>query len=258
MDDSHRLPLEKNPSPAANGNKESPHSDESTNPEEAGFNWDEYLEETESTAAPHSLFKHPGMKLEVANKHNADTYWVATTITTCGQLLLLRYCGYEDDRRADFWCDVMTADLHPVGWCTQNGKVLMPPDELQDGQSPFQFWIVSVVENVGGRLRLRYAGLEETDSYDQWLFYLDCRLRPVGWCQENKYQLEPPAEISSLKTASEWQTALNTALAEAEKRSLPMEVFKDHADLRNHSFTVGMKLEAVDQREPADLPSYYN
>uniref|UniRef100_A0A8C6X8J9 Scm like with four mbt domains 2 n=1 Tax=Naja naja TaxID=35670 RepID=A0A8C6X8J9_NAJNA len=266
-----------------------------TNPEEAGFNWDEYLEETESTAAPHSLFKHveislqsslqPGMKLEVANKHNADTYWVATTITTCGQLLLLRYCGYEDDRRADFWCDVMTADLHPVGWCTQNGKVLMPPDgeseaafrvsrvlllfkqplrgknavdlitldsliELQDGQSPFQFWIVSVVENVGGRLRLRYAGLEETDSYDQWLFYLDCRLRPVGWCQENKYQLEPPAEISSLKTASEWQTALNTALAEAEKRSLPMEVFKDHADLRNHSFTVGMKLEAVDQREP--------
>lgn len=70
----------------------------------------------------------PGMKLEVANKSNPDTYWVATIITTCGQLLLLRYCGYGDDRRADFWCDVMTADLHPVGWCTQNSKVLMPPD----------------------------------------------------------------------------------------------------------------------------------
>lgn len=70
----------------------------------------------------------PGMKLEVANKSNPDTYWVATIITTCGQLLLLRYCGYGDDRRADFWCDVMTADLHPVGWCTQNNKVLMPPD----------------------------------------------------------------------------------------------------------------------------------
>lgn len=68
------------------------------------------------------------MKLEVANKSNPDTYWVATIITTCGQLLLLRYCSYGDDRRADFWCDVMTADLHPVGWCTQNNKVLMPPD----------------------------------------------------------------------------------------------------------------------------------
>ncbi|XP_039225480.1 scm-like with four MBT domains protein 2 isoform X2 [Crotalus tigris] len=307
MEDSHHLPLEKHPSPAK-GNTEPFHSEDSCNFED--FNWDEYLEESESTAAPHSLFKHveislqsslqPGMKLEVANKHNVDTYWVATTIATCGQLLLLRYCGYEDDRRADFWCDVMTADLHPVGWCTQNGKVLMPPDaikekysdwteflirdltgsrtvpakllegplrgknavdlitvdsliELQDDQSPFQFWIVSVVENVGGRLRLRYAGLEEMETYDQWLFYLDCRLRPVGWCQENKYQLEPPAEISSLKTTSEWRTALTTALTEAEKHSLPMEVFKDHADLREHSFTVGMKLEAVDQREPATI-----
>lgn len=96
------------------------------------------MEETGASAAPHTSFKHveisiqsnfqPGMKLEVANKKNPDTYWVATVITTCGQLLLLRYCGYGEDRRADFWCDVVIADLHPVGWCTQNNKTLMPPD----------------------------------------------------------------------------------------------------------------------------------
>ncbi|XP_061494274.1 scm-like with four MBT domains protein 2 isoform X2 [Rhineura floridana] len=301
--------VEENPSPA-NGNAEQVDSDESSNSEDVDFNWDEYLEETGSTAAPHTSFKHvevslqssfqPGMKLEVANKHNSDTYWVATIITTCGQLLLLRYCGYEDDRKADFWCDVMTADLHPVGWCTQNNKVLMPPNaikekyadwteflirdltgsrtapanllegplrgknpvdlitvdsliELQDSQSPFQYWIVSVLENIGGRLRLRYVGLEETESYDQWLFYLDYRLRPVGWCQENKYRLDPPAEIYSLKTVSEWQSALDNSLDEAARFPLPMEVFKDHDDLRNHLFTVGMKLEAVDVREPCNI-----
>ncbi|KAL7982825.1 hypothetical protein Chor_013161 [Crotalus horridus] len=228
------------------------------------------------------------MKLEVANKHNVDTYWVATTIATCGQLLLLRYCGYEDDRRADFWCDVMTADLHPVGWCTQNGKVLMPPDAIKEKYSDWTdflirdltgsrtvpakllegFWIVSVVENVGGRLRLRYAGLEETETYDQWLFYLDCRLRPVGWCQENKYQLEPPAEISSLKTTSEWRTALTTALTEAEKHSLPMEVFKviliriltgqitrSSAERRQLPSAASeiMMLEAVNPQNPAEI-----
>ncbi|KFO70510.1 Scm-like with four MBT domains protein 2, partial [Cuculus canorus] len=282
-------------------------TDEGSSIEDADFNWDEYLEETGASAAPHTSFKHvcaflqssfqPGMKLEVANKSNPDTYWVATIITTCGQLLLLRYCGYGDDRRADFWCDVMTADLHPVGWCTQNNKVLMPPDaikekymdwteflihdltgartapanllegplrgknpvdlitvdsliELQDSQNPFQYWIVSVVENVGGRLRLRYVGLEETESYDQWLFYLDCRLRPVGWCQENKYRMDPPADIYSLKTISEWKSALEKSLNDAANFPLPMEVFKDHADLRNHFFTVGMKLEAVNTREP--------
>lgn len=70
----------------------------------------------------------PGMKLEVANKSSPDTYWVATIITTCGQLLLLRFSGYGEDRKADFWCDVMTAELHPVGWCAQNKKTLMPPE----------------------------------------------------------------------------------------------------------------------------------
>ncbi|KAK2519297.1 scm-like with four MBT domains protein 2 isoform X1 [Columba livia] len=306
MQETQHLSPEKGQSPA-NGDMEQFDSDEGSSFEDADFNWDEFLEETGASAAPHTSFKHveislqssfqPGMKLEVANKSNPDTYWVATIITTCGQLLLLRYCGYGDDRRADFWCDVMTADLHPVGWCTQNNKVLMPPDaikekymdwteflihdltgartapanllegplrgknpvdlitvdsliELQDSQNPFQYWIVSVVENVGGRLRLRYVGLEETESYDQWLFYLDCRLRPVGWCQENKYRMDPPADIYSLKTISEWKCALEKSLNDAANFPLPMEVFKDHADLRNHFFTVGMKLEAVNVREP--------
>ncbi|NWI33710.1 SMBT2 protein, partial [Sula dactylatra] len=306
MQETQHLSPEKGQSPA-NGNREQFDSDEGSSIEDADFNWDEFLEETGASAAPHTSFKHvraslqssfqPGMKLEVANKSNPDTYWVATIITTCGQLLLLRYCGYGDDRRADFWCDVMTADLHPVGWCTQNNKVLMPPDaikekyldwteflihdltgartapanllegplrgknpvdlitvdsliELQDSQNPFQYWIVSVVENVGGRLRLRYVGLEETESYDQWLFYLDCRLRPVGWCQENKYRMDPPADIYSLKTVSEWKCSLEKSLNDAANFPLPMEVFKDHADLRNHFFTVGMKLEAVNVKEP--------
>ncbi|XDA82082.1 hypothetical protein R6Z07M_011966 [Ovis aries] len=292
-------------------------TEEGSSLEETGFNWGEYLEETGASAAPHTSFKHveisiqsnfqPGMKLEVANKKNPDTYWVATVITTCGQLLLLRYCGYGEDRRADFWCDVVIADLHPVGWCTQNNKTLMPPDaikekytdwteflirdltgsrtapasllegplrgkgpidlitvdsliELQDSQDPFQFWIVSVLENAGGRLRLRYVGLEDTESYDQWLFYLDYRLRPVGWCQENEYRMDPPSEIYPLKTDSEWKRALEKSLIDAAKFPLPMEVFKDHADLRSHFFTVGMKLETVNMSHicPASVTKVFN
>ncbi|XP_026929172.2 scm-like with four MBT domains protein 2 isoform X2 [Acinonyx jubatus] len=305
MPDPLSSPLERQQS-SANGNG-GLDSEEGSSLEEIGFNWGEYLEETGASAAPHTSFKHveislqsnfqPGMKLEVANKNNPDTYWVATVITTCGQLLLLRYCGYGEDRRADFWCDVVIADLHPVGWCTQNNKALMPPDaikekytdwteflirdltgsrtapasllegplrgkgpidlitvdsliELQDSHNPFQYWIVSVIENVGGRLRLRYVGLEDTESYDQWLFYLDYRLRPVGWCQENKYRMDPPSEIYPLKMASEWKCSLEKSLIDATKFPLPMEVFKDHADLRSHFFTVGMKLETVNLSEP--------
>ena len=62
-------------------------------------------------------------------RSEADSpYWVANIITTCGQLLLLRYEGYQDDRRADFWCDIMTADLHPLGWSRQHGKTMRAPE----------------------------------------------------------------------------------------------------------------------------------
>uniref|UniRef100_A0AAZ3P1T7 SAM domain-containing protein n=1 Tax=Oncorhynchus tshawytscha TaxID=74940 RepID=A0AAZ3P1T7_ONCTS len=259
-------------------------SDADSMEEEADFNWEEYLEETGATAAPHTAFKHvdislqssfqPGMKLEVANKSSPDTYWVATIVTTCGQLLLLRFSGYGDDRKADFWCDVMTAELHPVGWCSQNNKTLQPPEaikekysdwtdfliqdltgsrtapanllegplrgkntvdlivegsviEVRDLTDPSLYWAARVAQNVGGRLRLRHVGLQD-DAHDTWLFYLDVRLRPLGWAQENRLSLEPPTCVFS--TVTRW--------------------FQDHADLTKHSFRTGMKLEMVSPSEP--------
>ena len=69
------------------------------------------------------------MKLEVANKQPAGTYWVASIVMTCGQLLRLRHEGVTpDDSSADFWCDVISSDIHPIGWCRQNSKKQQPPE----------------------------------------------------------------------------------------------------------------------------------
>lgn len=65
--------------------------------------------------------------------------------------------------------------------------------ELQDLSDPFLYWPARVLQNVGGRLRLRYAGLtDEHRAQDAWIFYLDVRLRPLGWALENHLTLEPP------------------------------------------------------------------
>ncbi|XP_029317532.1 scm-like with four MBT domains protein 2 isoform X2 [Cottoperca gobio] len=306
---------------STNGKEEEVKTDADSMEEEAEFNWEEYMEETGAIAAPHTTFKHveislqssfqPGMKLEVANKSSPDSYWVATIITTCGQLLLLRFSGYGDDRKADFWCDVMTAELHPVGWCTQNNKTLMPPEaikekysdwteylvqdltgsrtapanllegplrgkntvdlvvegsllELQDVSGPSLYWPVRVIQNVGGRLRLRYAGLsDDHQAQDTWLFYLDVRLRPLGWALENRLALEPPTGLRTLKSAAAWQEVLQDARLDGQKSSLPLEVFKDHVDLPEHSFNTGMKLEMVSQWQqlqicPVSVTKVYN
>ncbi|NWT89583.1 SMBT1 protein, partial [Lanius ludovicianus] len=275
--------------------------------EEMEFNWDEYLEDTGATAAPHGSFKHvdtslqngfaPGMKLEVAVKSDQNTYWVATIITTCGQLLLLRYDGYGEDRKADFWCDILTADLHPIGWCQQNKKILKVPEGIKDkipdqeeflqrvlkgacsapanlleglhrGKNPLDLiapgsrlelqnirdsleaWIVNVVENVGGRLRLRYEGLEDSDKFDQWLFYLDPFLHQVGWAAQHGYSLQPPSAIRPLRSEADWQEILKKVKEEEEESSVPTDLFKDKPVIGVHSFSEGMKLEAVDPMAP--------
>ncbi|XP_053809620.1 scm-like with four MBT domains protein 1 isoform X2 [Vidua chalybeata] len=282
-------------------------ADAGSSVEEVEFNWDEYLEDTGSTAAPHGSFKHvdtslqngfaPGMKLEVAVKSDQNTYWVATIITTCGQLLLLRYDGYGEDRKADFWCDILTADLHPIGWCQQNKKILKVPEGIKDkipdqeeflqrvlkgacsapanlleglhrGKNPLDLiapgsrlelqnirdsleaWIVIVVENVGGRLKLRYEGLEDLDKFDQWLFYLDPFLHQVGWAAQHGYSLQPPLAIRSLRSEADWQEILKKVKEEEEESSVPTDLFKDKPVIGVHSFSEGMKLEAVDPMAP--------
>uniref|UniRef100_A0A8C9T164 Scm like with four mbt domains 1 n=1 Tax=Scleropages formosus TaxID=113540 RepID=A0A8C9T164_SCLFO len=131
-------------------------SDEGSGQDDSDFNWDEYLEECGASAVPHHAFKHvdlslqtgltPGMKLEVCVRGEPEgTYWVANIITTCGQLLLLRYEGYHDDRRADFWCDIMTADLHPVGWGKQQGRIMRPPEGVRERREDWEALLEKVL-----------------------------------------------------------------------------------------------------------------
>lgn len=68
--------------------------------------------------------------------------------------------------------------------------------ELQNIRDSLEAWIVNVVENVGGRLKLRYEGLEDSDKFDQWLFYLDPFLHQVGWAAQHGYSLQPPLGTS--------------------------------------------------------------
>uniref|UniRef100_A0A6I8RYB2 Scm like with four mbt domains 1 n=1 Tax=Xenopus tropicalis TaxID=8364 RepID=A0A6I8RYB2_XENTR len=137
--------------------QEQPATDADFNLEEAEFNWEEYLEETGCIAAPHSFFKHvdtslknglsPGMRLEVPHGTESQVYWIANIITTCGKLLLLRYLGCGEDRSADFWCDMVTSDLHPLGWAQQNGKSLRPPEGIRE---KLQNWEEFLAENSTG------------------------------------------------------------------------------------------------------------
>ncbi|KAH3892505.1 hypothetical protein DPMN_016623 [Dreissena polymorpha] len=113
--------------------------------DEPDFIWEEYLQQIGSSAVPPSAFKHvehslesgfvKGMKLEVRLKDTqgeTEAFWVASVLMTCGPLLRLRYEGYPGEGVGEFWCDRTNSEVHPLGWCAENGKTLQPPEDIRD------------------------------------------------------------------------------------------------------------------------------
>nr|XP_033494067.1 lethal(3)malignant brain tumor-like protein 4 isoform X2 [Epinephelus lanceolatus] len=105
------------------------------NPE--NFVWQEYLQETGSTAAPSSVFTlraphnfQVNQKLEAVDRRNPMLIRVATVTDTEDYRVKVHYDGWS--QQFDVWCDSDLCDLHPVGWCQRTGHLLEPPP----GSSP--------------------------------------------------------------------------------------------------------------------------
>lgn len=78
---------------------------------------------------------------------------------------------------------------------------------------------------------------------------MDPFLHHVGWAAQQGYELQPPLAIKHLKNEDEWQEIL-TKVKEEEEEPLPSYLFKDKPVIGMHSFSVNMKLEAVDPWSP--------
>ncbi|XP_077952636.1 lethal(3)malignant brain tumor-like protein 1 [Gasterosteus aculeatus] len=106
-----------------------------SNPE--NFLWEEYLQQTGSTAAPSSAFTlraphgfQVNQKLEAVDRRNPMLIRVATVTDTENYRVKVHYDGWP--QQFDVWSDSDHCDLHPVGWCQRTGHPLEPPP----GSSP--------------------------------------------------------------------------------------------------------------------------
>uniref|UniRef100_A0A7M5X7K3 Uncharacterized protein n=1 Tax=Clytia hemisphaerica TaxID=252671 RepID=A0A7M5X7K3_9CNID len=121
------------------------------------FEWPLYLASTGSAGVKKELFQHivpecmcgfeSGMKLEVPNKDYKNTYWLATIIAKATPLILVRYEGFKESNNADFWCNTLTDDIHPVGWCARTKHALKPPKAIQDQETN---WYAYLIKNLTG------------------------------------------------------------------------------------------------------------
>ena len=71
-----------------------------------------------------SLFE-VGMKLEAKDRRIPGLVCVATITGMQGNRLLIHFDGWTE--HYDYWCDLDTVDIHPIGWCEEHSHELQKP-----------------------------------------------------------------------------------------------------------------------------------
>ncbi|XP_055308369.1 polycomb protein Scm-like [Sitodiplosis mosellana] len=121
------------------------------------FNWDEYLKETNSEAAPPECFKQAlnpppnefkiGMKLEALDPRCVTSTCIGTVINVLGSRLRIRLDG--SDNQNDFWRLVDNSnEIHAIGYCERKGGQLQPPLGYAKNVNGWQSFLVKQLKNA--------------------------------------------------------------------------------------------------------------
>ncbi|KAM9408556.1 polycomb protein SCMH1 [Pholidichthys leucotaenia] len=117
--------------------------------------------------------------------------------------------------------------------------------EARDPRNSNSVCIATVMGMMGTRLRLRLDGSDNTNDFWRLVDSLD--IQPIGTCERNGDMLQPP--LGFRMNASSWPMFLLRTLSGAE--IAPASAFKkEPANPAKNYFQPGMKLEAVDRKNP--------
>ncbi|XP_060081009.1 lethal(3)malignant brain tumor-like protein 3 [Ylistrum balloti] len=215
------------------------------------FSWSGYLKMAKAIPAPKHLFQNQptqnvtpnafrvGSKLEAVDKKNNNLICVSTVADTLGDKILVHFDGWEDTY--DYWCDVASPDIHPVGWCHENNTQLSLPCDWKETDFTWESYLAKTKSvavparafkpraalgfKVGMKLevvdkrnsllirvatvaavdchliRIHFDGW--ADTFDYWLDD-DCPdIHPPGWCNKTSHPLTPPISPVDLVDTAE-------------------------------------------------------
>lgn len=266
------------------------------------FIWTEYIENEKAEAAPVTAFKHCplsnlanilkyDLKIEVPNREVPSendgevNYWFASVIKFAGYYAKLRYLGYEDNEKYDFWIHICDSEVHPVGWAAENDVSLVPPKELVEKIDDWKIYLIErlsgcntlpknfhrlvknalkspfkrgmllelidkkklsrmkvsrIIDNIGGRLQMKYEN-EEFDDF--WCHQESELIHPIGWSSTIGHEID--ANDDYVKKSRD-KVKSNSF----ESNECSPEMFKKQL-LKLNSKQIGtfkelMKLEAID------------
>ncbi|XP_028983721.1 lethal(3)malignant brain tumor-like protein 4 isoform X2 [Betta splendens] len=121
--------------------------------------------------------------------------------------------------------------------------------EAVDRKNPSLICVATIAAVVDNRLLIHFDNWD--DTYDYWCDASSPYIHPVGYCEEAELTLTTPAGKTQTKTHVEYKHAKSFSwekyLEETGTQAAPARAFKPRPP---HGFQIGMKLEAVDKRNP--------
>ncbi|KAM8976575.1 lethal(3)malignant brain tumor-like protein 4 [Pelodytes ibericus] len=115
-----------------------------------------------------------------------------------------------------------------------------------DPEHPSLYCVLTVVEVQGYRMRLHFDGYP--DCYDFWVNADSLDIHPVSWCEKTGHKLLAPKGYKD--GDFNWASYLKHCKAQAA----PKTFFKSYnTPVTPSGFRMGMKLEAVDRKNPSLL-----
>ncbi|XP_064155739.1 lethal(3)malignant brain tumor-like protein 1 isoform X2 [Anguilla rostrata] len=113
-----------------------------------------------------------------------------------------------------------------------------------DPQHPSMYFVLTVAEVCGCRMRLHFDGY--SDCHDFWVNVNCPEIHPAGWCERTGHKLYTP------KGCKEEEFSWSSYLRLTKAQVAPTELFVSPGCVEVPcSFEVGMKLEAVDRMNPS-------
>ncbi|XP_025061187.1 lethal(3)malignant brain tumor-like protein 1 isoform X2 [Alligator sinensis] len=156
------------------------------------------------------------------------------------------WASYLEEQKAiaaplNLFQDYQTASQNKNGF-----KVGMKLEGI-DPQHPSMYFILTVAEVCGYRMRLHFDGYSE--CHDFWLNADSPNIHPAGWFEETGHKLQPPKGCSGYKEEEfSWTSYLKITKAQAAPKHL--FVTRNSNEVPT-GFEVGTKLEAVDRMNPS-------
>uniref|UniRef100_A0A8C2IS78 L3MBTL histone methyl-lysine binding protein 3 n=1 Tax=Cyprinus carpio TaxID=7962 RepID=A0A8C2IS78_CYPCA len=113
-----------------------------------------------------------------------------------------------------------------------------------DPEHPSMYCVLTIAEVLGHRIRLHFD--KYSDCYDFWVNSNSPDIHPVGWCEKTGHKLHPPKGMKDEEFSWSSYIKLNKI------QTAPKALFQNqNMTVTPSGFRVGMKLEAIDKKNPS-------